>query len=185
MSDSDIKGTAILARLSYLDAQPSGRAPVMARLTAADRQVIDSVVASGKYPLALKARLDNEIAAVLRPNDPIGMFYELGRWSAKHNFELFHSSFIKARDPQGFMANAPAMRRMYYADDQARYERTGDNSCALIVAGATAVEAPDCYGTAGYWEYALGLAGAKNARVEHARCIARGDGVCEFRCRWD
>ncbi len=185
MATSDIKGTAILARLSFLDAQPGGRAAVIAKMSEADQKAIDSVVPIGQYPLALKARLDAQIAAVLRPGDPSAMFYELGRWAAKQNFELYHSSFVTQGDPQGFMAAAPAMRRLFYAEDHASYQRTGDKTGTFTVSGAQTVDAADCLGTAGYWEFAIELAGGKRARVAHRKCIARGDSVCEFECSWE
>ena len=185
MGESQIKGTAIIARLSFLDGQPGGRSEVMSRLSPDDRQALSEVLPIGLYPLGLKARLDTTIAATYRPDDPKAMFHELGRWAAKKNFELYHSTFLIAGNPHATMANAPALRRVFQTDGVGSYVRTGDNSGTFLVTGATDVDPEDCLSTAGYWEYALELSGAKRARVTHTQCIASGATMCEFQCRWE
>jgi len=185
MGDSQIKGTAILARLSFLDAQPSGRSKVVASLSPEDQRAISEILPIGLYPLSLKTRLDRLIAQTYRPDDPTAMYHEIGRWVAKKTFEHYHANFLIAGNPQATMAKAPALRRAIQSDGSGAYTRTGDTSGMFVVTDAKDVDPLDCLATAGYWEYVVELAGGKRAKVKHTQCIGHGSKICEFKCTWD
>jgi len=136
------------------------------------------------FPLELNERLDEAIAHSVNPLDPSGVYRELGRASAQKNLLKFHAVFLRGQNPHAVLAGFPAVRGTYYSDGTASYDRTGDTGGVLRVKGASSHSWPDCESTAGYFERAIALVGAKEVRVELARCCGRGDELCEFRCGW-
>lgn len=182
-----IKGASLLARLEYVTekggAELLGR--VLARLPAADRKVLEgNPLPSSFFPLDLNERLDEAIAQAVSPLDPVGVYRELGRASAQKNLQRFHQVFLRGHSAHALLEGFPAVRATYYSDGTASYARSSDTSGILRVEGASSHSLPDCESTAGYFERAIELVGARQARVEVARCRGRGDALCEFRCGW-
>ncbi len=182
-----IKGASLVARLEYVTEKggPELLARVLARLAPTDRKVLEGhPLPSSFFPLELNERLDEAIAHSVNPLDPPGVYRELGRASAQKNLQKFHAIFLRGQNPHAVLEGFPAVRTTYYSDGAASYDHTGDTSGVLRVEGATSHSRPDCESTAGYFERAIELVGAKDARVELARCRGRGDTLCEFRCGW-
>jgi uncharacterized protein (TIGR02265 family) len=182
-----IKGASLLARLEYVTEKggPQLLARVLARLPEADRKVLEGKpLPASFFPLELNERLDVAIAHAVNPLDPTGVYRELGRASAQKNLQTFHQIFLRGHSAHSLLEGFPAVRATYYSDGTASYDRTGDTSGVLRVKGASSHSLPDCESTAGYFERAIELVGARDARVELARCRGRGDALCEFRCGW-
>jgi len=186
-SGTRIKGASLLARLEYVTEKggPELLARVLARLAPADRKLLEGHPLPGSFfPLELNERLDEAIAHAVNPLDLVGVYRELGRASAQKNLQKLHAIFLRGQDPHAVLAGFPAVRATYYSDGTASYDRTGETSGVLKVKAATSHSLPDCESTAGYFERAIELVGAKDARVELARCRGRGDALCEFHCTW-
>lgn len=182
-----IKGASLLARLEYVTERggPELLERVLARLAAADRKLLEDRPLPGSFfPLALNERLDEAIAHAVNPLDLVGVYRELGRASANKNLQKFHAIFLRGQNPHAVLEGFPAVRGTYYSDGTASYDRTSDTSGILRVKGASSHSLPDCESTAGYFERAIELVGAKQAKVELARCRGCGDALCEFRCGW-
>jgi uncharacterized protein (TIGR02265 family) len=182
-----IKGASLLARLEYVTEKggPQLLERVLARLAPADRKVLEGRPLPGSFfPLELNERLDEAIARAVNPLDPLGVYRELGRASAQKNLQKFHAIFLRGQNPHALLEGFPAVRGTYYSDGTASYDRTSDTSGILRVKGASSHSRPDCESTAGYFERAIELVGAQDARVDLARCRGRGDAQCEFRCGW-
>lgn len=182
-----VKAASLLARLECL-VDKGGQAlrdRVLESLSENDRRVLaNRPLPSTLLPLDLNTRLDEAIAALLNPSDPVAVFRELGRASAEKNLHRFHAIFLQGRDPHDLLAGFPAVRATYYSDGEASYEKTGDNGGVFRVKGARSHSRPDCESTAGYFERAIELLGGKRPQVELSRCRYHGDALCEFRCRW-
>ena len=176
------KGTALLSRVEFL--KEHQRLDVLDQLNSEDRRAVQNALPVGQYPLALKARLDSLIALTLTPLNPDETYKELGRWSAAVNFEHYHGAFIRQGDLHGLLANAPQLRRLYYDDGESIYTRRGDRAGTIVMRGGRTVVWADCLGTAGYWEKALTLCGAKDPSVDHTKCIGKGADCCEYTIRW-
>jgi len=186
-SGTRIKGASLLARLEYVTEKggPELLARVLARLAPADRKLLEGHPLPGSFfPLELNERLDEAIAHAVNPLDLVGVYRELGRASAQKNLQKFHAIFLRGQNPHAVLEGFPAVRGTYYSDGTASYERTTDTSGILRVKGASSHSLPDCESTAGYFERAIELVGAQDARVELAHCRGRGDALCEFRCGW-
>jgi len=180
-----IKGASLLARLEYVTEKGGAEllARVLGRLAAPDRAVLEGrPLPSSSFPLELNERLDQAIAQAVNPLDPTGVYRELGRASAQKNLQKFHAIFLRGQNPHAVLESFPAVRGTYCSDGTASYDRTSDTSGVLRVKGAVSHSLSDCESTAGYFERAIELVGAKDARVELARCRGCGDVLCEFRC---
>jgi uncharacterized protein (TIGR02265 family) len=182
-----VKGASLIARLEHLVARGGTalRDRVLERLSAEDRKLLaDRPLPSTLLPLELNARLDDAIASVLNPVDPVAVFRELGRASAETNLHRFHAIFLRGRDPHDLLAAFPAVRGTYYSDGEASYAKTGERTGVFRVKAARSHSQPDCESTAGYFARAIELLGGKQARVDLVLCRYRGDAYCEFRCSW-
>ncbi len=182
-----IKGNVLLARLEFVRGKggPAAVDTVLSRLSKADQDVLRGwILPIGWYPLELNLRLDDAIAAVLSPEDRSRVFLEMGRASADANLGGPQRPFVKEGDPHFLLANSPRIYAAYYASGRREYERTGETSAVLTTHDAESVTATDCLTVVGWHVRAIELCGGKNVKVVEARCRAKGDPVCEYRCTW-
>lgn len=186
-SRTHIKGASLLARLEFVKERggPDLMRRVLARLSPPDRALVEGrILAASFFPLDLNQRLDEAIAHAVNPLDPSGVYRELGRASAEKNLAKIHQIFLREKTPHAVLEGFPAVRATYYTDGAAHYARTGETSGSLSVEGASYHSQADCESTAGYFERALELAGAKDVKVTLALCRGRGDRRCELACVW-
>ncbi|MEL7305908.1 MAG: DUF2378 family protein [Myxococcota bacterium] len=187
MNGTRIKGASLLARLEWTERkQPGAKQRVLAEIQSADRHVLGGLVMTmGWYSLELCARLDAAIAKVLAPDEPPEKIYRLlGHASAADNLSGAHRLFLRDGTPHGVLSRFPQVRAQYYTDGVATYEYIAPDHARIVVEGAASVTAADCTSTAGYFEEALELSGARDARVEHHECLLNGGARCTFECRW-
>jgi hypothetical protein len=131
---------------------------VLSRLSAGDRAVLESLLASAWYPFELGKRLDQAIV------DELGggraeFFEKLGEASAEKNLG---ATGVHRRD----------------------YEKTGKNEALLTTRDAQTFSAPDCLTVVGWHRRALAMCGAQAPRVVEEECRALGGDVCRYRLRW-
>src|SRR5262245_11513725 len=92
-----IKGTSLIARIHYLEEEKGAEVKrrVLDSLSAADREQLSRLLLPVReYPLELNARLDDAIARVIAPGEPVERVYrQLGRVSAERNVRDFHAGF--------------------------------------------------------------------------------------------
>lgn len=98
-------------------------------------------------------------------------------------FGQYHGSLVAPHDPHVVMSRIGAMRRLYYADGEFAYEKTGPTSARIVVHGMATVTTPDCESTAGFYEVAIGRSGGSDVDVRH-RCRLEGSADCLFDCAW-
>ncbi|MET0402174.1 MAG: TIGR02265 family protein [Cystobacter sp.] len=182
-----IKGSILISRLRLLAKQTAmKRSDVFQRLPAADRKVLEAVIMPiGWYPLELNLRLDTAIAAVLSPRDRARAFIDMGRASAEENLNGPHHVFIRQGDPHFLLSHAQEIYRLYYAVGLRSYEKTGPRGGVLRTLGAESVTESDCLTIIGWHQRAIELCGGRDVRIEHTKCLARGNDCCEYTCLWE
>jgi uncharacterized protein (TIGR02265 family) len=158
---------------------------VLGRLSAGERDVLESLLASAWYPFELGQRLDQAMVDVLG-GGRTEFFEKLGEASAEKNLGPggVHRSFLVAGDPHAFLAKAPLVYSHYYDKGRRDYERTGDAEAVLVTRGAEGFSAPDCLTVVGWYRRALAMCGARDPRVVEEECRARGGSVCRYRLSW-
>lgn len=182
-----IKGNVLLARLKYVrdvGGEPALQA-ILARLPPEDAKVLGGwILPISWYPIDLYLRLDDAVATVMSPHDRAGVFLEMGRASADANLSGPQRPFVREGDPHFLLQAAPQIYAAYYAVGRRTYRRTGETSAVLVTEDAENVTETDCLTVVGWHVRAIELCGGKDVKVEEARCRARGDEVCEYRCSW-
>jgi len=110
---------------------------------------------------------------------------DLGRASAQENLERFQHAFVQGKTPMTFLEQTPAIYRMYYASGSREFVATGERSARLETRDAEGVTEADCETIMGWHECALEHVGAKNIRITHPTCRARGGATCVYELAWD
>src|SRR5262245_36759592 len=123
-----IKGVVLKSRLGFVrDSKgAAGLEGVLARLPAADRALLGSLLPSSWYAFELNERLDQAIAQEMGQGDAI--FTILGERSAADNLGASHRPFVDGRDPHGLLRHAASIHQAYYDTGYRTYERTGDRA---------------------------------------------------------
>ncbi|MFQ5669116.1 MAG: TIGR02265 family protein [Acidobacteriota bacterium] len=182
----NVKGSVLRSRLDFVVDHfgESGFQRLLDALPEADRKLIKSGLLSAQwYPFELGESIDSVVMEVLGKNSP-ETFRELGARSADFNLKGVHQVFVHDRDPHGLLKRAPAIYKLYYDTGHRTYEKTGDTSCRLVTYESESFSAPDCLTVIGWHERAILICGGLDPRVEHPRCRARGDEVCEYLLSW-
>jgi uncharacterized protein (TIGR02265 family) len=182
-----IKGSVLRTRLALVEeiAPQDGRERVLARLSPAERDVLDSLLASAWYPFELGKRLDEAIVEVLGGGRP-EFFEKLGEASAEKNLGPggVHRGFLVAGDPHAFLAKTPLIYSYYYDQGHRDYEKAGEAEAVLTTREAETFSGPDCLTVVGWYRRALAMCGARSPRVLEEECRARGGSVCRYRLSW-
>jgi uncharacterized protein (TIGR02265 family) len=182
---SSIKGSVLEARMEFIETQlgDGALARVMARLSQADRDALEHVLAGSWYPFALGSRLDEAIWRVAgRARGEL--FRALGRASADAHLSGVHRAFLRPSDPMGFLERAELLYPFYYERGRRTFEAVGPCEGVLTTYDAPAFSAADCQTNCGWHQRALELCGARNVVVEDEACRSRGDEACRYRLRW-
>jgi hypothetical protein len=183
-----IKGSVLLSRLGLVQelAPGGGRARVLGRLSEADRETLEAVLAASWYPFELGRGLDAAIVDELGGGRST-FFEKLGEASAEKNLGPggVHRGFLVPGDPHAFLARAPLIYSFYYDQGRRDYERTGERAAVLTTHDAETFSAPDCATVVGWHRRALEMCGCRGVDVVEDECRARGGGVCRYRLRWD
>lgn len=183
----NVKGSVLRSRLDFVEKKFG--APVLERVLAAlppdERQILGRRLLPAQwYPFTLGESLENTILRVLG-EDGRRTFLEMGRRSAEYNLEGVHKVFVHAGNPHGLLCRAPAIYKLYYDTGHRTYEMTGENTCSLITYDSESFSEADCLTIIGWHERAVELCSGRHAEVDHPRCRARGDAVCEYLISWN
>lgn len=181
-----VKGSVLQSRLAFVREQKGegAVARVLARLPAEDRRILEGIlVPAGWYPFDLNDRLDDSIATEMGMGERI--FRQLGEKSANDNLAASHKIFIRDKDPHGLLKQAATIYRLYYDTGHRVYEKVGDREAMLRTHESLSFSVHDCLTVVGWHERAIAMCGGKNANVSETKCRARGEALCEYRCRWE
>ncbi len=178
-----IKGSSIKARLEHLKSKYGEKTldSVLDRLNDEDqKQLRGIVIAISQYPIELNARLDEAIAKELDPHNEISVYRELGKASAEANLNSIHKTFIQGNDPHDVLRRYPSVRKQYYSDGTAEYQKTDEKRGELKLQDAT-FTLQDDESTAGYFERGIELMGGKNVEVR----VVSTSNTCTYYFSWD
>ncbi|WP_242342463.1 DUF2378 family protein [Anaeromyxobacter terrae] len=183
-----VKGTLLLARLKYLEAQgPEKSGRVVRHLSKADQESLRGIVLqSGWYPADLLLRLEMTAAAILASGDRTRLFLDMGRFSAATNLGPtgVQRAFVREGDPQRFLADVPRMYASQHSSGHRAHEPKGERAALVRTLGDEELAAEDCLTTIGWLQHAIEICGGKSVSVVETRCRARKADCCEFRCEW-
>jgi hypothetical protein len=178
------KGLSIVAVRDYV-LQHHGReawASVLAALPRDDADIVSAALGVGWYPLALYARLLRAVDQQLGQGD-LRAIRPITRFEAERDLPTIHRLLLKMVNPVFVVEKMAELWPRYHSTGQLRIERRGDRAVDATLADWSSDEAL-CVGFQAYCERAIELAGARDVRIAHSICRARGGAVCFFRVKW-
>lgn len=160
-----------------------GWGDVLERLTMADREAIESIVAVGWYDLALYARLIRAIDTAHGTGD-LKLVGQLGRYEAEKDLKVVHRLFFRLANPAYVVEKAGEYWRRFHDTGTWTITRESPTVVHGTLADWGVVDAALCAELVAYMTRIVELVGAKDPTIDHRVCRARGDSTCFFRMRW-
>jgi len=183
---ANVKGSVLRSRLDFVEKEFGRRRLdlVLETLPEDDRRILArGLLPAQWYPFALGERLEKALLQSLG-EEGRSMFLEFGRRSATYNLTGVHKVFLHAGDPHRLLSRAPAIYKLYYDTGHRTYEKTGENSCRLVTHDSEVATEGDCLTVMGWHERAVEMCEGRAVVIDHPRCRARGDAVCEYLISW-
>jgi hypothetical protein len=181
----NIKGTVLVSRLKLLRDR-GGEAlveRVMRGLPADDVAILRGIVLTSVwYPFDMNERFDAAIVAAIGGGDET--YRALGRQSAGDNLAAAHRNFARSPDPHAFFRQTASIYRVYYDTGTRTYEKLGSNKALVRTEGSESFSRTDCLTVIGYFERATEIVGGRDVKIDHARCRAKNDTVCDYLIEW-
>jgi uncharacterized protein (TIGR02265 family) len=182
----NVKGSVLRSRLDFVEQQfgKDGLFRLLERLPEPDRELLTKGLLPAQwYPFELGQRIDKVVMEVLAKGDR-ETFHQLGVRSADFNLKGVHQVFVHPGNPQSLLRRAPAIYKLYYDTGHRTYEETGESTCRLVTYDSESFSEADCLTVIGWHQRAVELCGGRNVAIDHPRCRAHGDTVCEYLISW-
>lgn len=156
---------------------------LMQRFDTADREMLESVVPVGWYPLALYSTLINEVERVHGRGDRV-LMEQLGMYEAEHDLKTVHRIFLRMANPAFIIEQVANYWARFHDTGEWQVVRHDPHHATGNLRNWGVVDAALCQEAQGYIKRALELVGAKCVSVQHSRCRVSGSSECEFDARW-
>jgi uncharacterized protein (TIGR02265 family) len=181
-----IKGAVLASRKRFVTERFGAPAleKVIATLPESDREILRGIILPAAwYPMETQVRLDTAIVETMgRASERA--FWELGRESASDNLPRFQGAIARGRSPMSFLQHTPTIYRLYYGTGRREFVATSEASGTITTYDAEGVTVADCLTIMGWHERALELVGAKQPKISHPICRAKGGSVCRYDVSW-
>ncbi len=181
-----VKGFVLASRVAFVKEHfgPSTLEKVLSSLNKEDQDVLRGLLLpSGWYSSEVNARLDASIVRIIGgPAEKA--FWKLGRQSAEQNLDKFQGNYVKGKTPATFLEQTPSIYKLYYQIGSREFRPTGATSGILITHDAENVTEGDCLTVMGWHERALEMVGAKDIKITHPVCRAKGGPECRYQITW-
>jgi hypothetical protein len=181
---TEVKGTAVAATLRYATETlgPQGYRRLLESLTPEDRNILEAgVLASGWYPLTfLLDVMENTTRITADPRTA----WKMGRASADYALTTIYKIFFKVGSPQFVISKASTVFKTYYTTGQMNPVVSEKGHALMEITGFADPAAILCERIMGWMERTVELSGAKEPRMVHPQCLARGDAVCRYEGWW-
>jgi hypothetical protein len=178
-----VKGSNIYLARCFAEQQgPDVWANVRARLSDAERAQVESVIASGWYPLVLQHRVFATLEASLpQMRDVMETF---ATHVAEHDLTRIHRLFLRLRNPAYTLEKAAEYWSRFYDAGDWSVTRVGSYQARGELSGIGEVAPVFCNFLNAYITRMFQLAGATSGKCRHTRCVCRGDKSCVFEGYW-
>lgn len=179
------KGTLYLSAKLYTERTFGKEAArdALQDLDAADRDVLNSVVAVGWYPLDAMLRYHLAVDRRYGKGDR-KIVREIGRFGAEWQLNTFHKLVLRFKDPHWMIERAATMWKHYHDTGEWEVGAKVANHVEGKLKGFVVPDDTQCVRLSGWFARAIELTGGKNVVVQEAQCIARKDPHCHFLASW-
>ncbi len=183
-----VKGTAVKATVAFLRerADEDTFKDVLEGMEEGERDILTQpILQSSWYELSLMLHV--MAAAEGRITLPPGrtLAWEMGRFSADYGLKTIYKVFFKVADPGFIIRKSSQVFSSYYDSGRMAVVSSEDKSALLQISGFNQPHVWFCERLMGWMQRTLELSGAKNARLAHPKCMARGDATCDYSGRWE
>jgi hypothetical protein len=160
-----------------------GWTDLLAELSAEDRAEIQAIVTMGWYSLPLYARALRALDKVRGAGD-LQLVFQLGKYQAERDLTTVHRAFLRIANPSFIVEQSAEYWGRFHDSGKWTVERLGPSRVRAYLDGWAHVDAALCRELTGYTLKAFELVGARNPRLDHAQCRARGAARCVFLGSW-
>lgn len=179
------KGVSFVNAKAFAEERRAGAwAETLERLSPADRDALESIIAVGWYDLALYARMIRVLDSVLGRGD-LALLSELGRYGAERDLTTIQRLFFRLASPAYAIEKIAEYWRRFHDTGTWNVARVGEHHVTGSLDDWGVVDAALCAELVAYMARVIELVGGKNATMLHPRCRARGAKRCEFELSWE
>ena len=144
------------------------------------------IMASGWYDTPLVGELLDALERVAAPTDPSDFCSRVGEALARDNVHgVYRALFRLIASPALIEANAQRVWQTYVDEGTLTVRLAGQQGFEARIRGWSRHHPTVCRTMQPTIEHVLRAVGYKAVSVARTRCIARGDGVCEFEVRFN
>lgn len=126
-----------------------------------------------------------EIIANIIGQDVKALATDFGIYQAEHDTKLLHRMALKLGGPGIMIMEADQIWRRYHDTGHLKVYEVLPHSAQAVVEGLEGGGEILCWVIRGFIIAGLRLSGAKQVRVEHDRCLYRGDDGCHYYGQWE
>jgi hypothetical protein len=180
-----VKGTNLVHTRSFVEATfgLEGWAAVVAEMSVESRAVLESIVAVGWYPTHLHVDELHAIERTFASSNAL-VLQQAGAYSAEYDVTRIHRLLFRFANPGFILEKATEIWGRFYETGTWTVERPSQSTAVATLRDFEIVDAPYCTFLTGYFVRLFELVGAKDVRVVHRQCRARGDDACRFEGSW-
>lgn len=192
---AEAKGSVLLATLAFLEAEGGAelRDQVLGRLEPEERRRILGADPTGSVPfdrvldlwMAADAVLGGPEERTAGSGAGDGWAERAGAFSIASYGQELYGGILRKSTPREFLTQPVSLYRLYYHSGDMEVVREEPGRAVLRLAGFDQPHSLFCRRQTGGLQEALELAGGRNGRVRHVRCVVDGDAFCEWELRWE
>jgi hypothetical protein len=180
-----LKGTNLVHTRHYVEASAGleGWATVLAGMTPESRAAVNSVVAVGWYPASLHVELLHAIESELGGGD-VAPVLRAAAYGAEYDFTKIHRVLFRLANPGFLLERVGTIWTRFFDSGVWSVERPTPTSAQCTLSDFGVIDATYCAYLSAYFVRLFELVGARDVRLEHTLCRARGHQACRFDGAW-
>ena len=154
-----------------------------ARLDPCDQAIVSEIVPLGWYPLAPMVRFMRCVDELYGRGD-LALCEEMGRFAADWQLGRVKKLLLRFAPGEWVLRRGLNLWHSYHDSGSWSLETPEPNVIIGRLVEFAIEDAAWCRRTQGFLERVGLFTGAREAKVEHPRCVALGDSCCEFTSHW-
>jgi hypothetical protein len=155
----------------------------LSKLDPADREILRGVIPMGWYPLEPTVRFGECVDRIYGTGD-LALVREIGRFSAEWQVNAFHKLILRFKPGEWLIQRGFNLWKQYHDTGRWEIEHPEPNHVVGRLQGFSVAMVGWCTRFQGWLTRAAELTGARDVVIEHPRCRARGDDLCEYNGNW-
>ena len=179
------RGSTLRSTLEFLGhaLPPEEREAVLARLSHADRALVETAAVTDDVPYQVALNLWRSADLVLARRDPQWAEHAGAEAIRVRGMQLYGGLLLKP-SPEEFLAQHISLFQRYYRPGDMKVAARAPGRATARLIGFEPGDTLFCRRLSGGWLAAITIAGGREPVVNHARCVLEGDPFCEWEVRW-